>query len=82
MTKKEADEIQQLIARDKHEVKQLNAWRNKLALVEQDDDEHTLDRFKAWKEKTYCDKMIASIENQLKAYANIVANMKKAMKAY
>lgn len=80
MTKKEADEIQQLIARDKHEVKQLNAWRNKLNQVEADDSEHILDRFKAWKEKTYCDKMIASIENQLAAYANIVTNIQKAAK--
>ena len=65
MTNKEADQIKQLIARDKHEVKQLNAWRNKLLLIEQDDNEHTLDQFKAYKERTYCDKMIASIEAQL-----------------
>lgn len=80
MTNKELDEIQQLIARDKHEVKQMNAWRNKLSQVEHDNEEHILDRFKAWKEKTHCEKMIASIENQLAAYANIVANMKKAAK--
>lgn len=80
MNKQELDEIQQLIARDKHEVKQYNAWRNVLARVEADKAEHDLDRFKAWKEKMHCDKMIASIENQLAAYANIVSNMKKAVK--
>jgi hypothetical protein len=81
MTNKELDEIKQLIARDKHEVKQLNAWRNKLLIVENDESEHMLDRFKAWKERTYCDKMAASIDAQLLAYANIVNNMKKSMKA-
>jgi len=80
MTNKEADEIKQLIARDKFEVKQLNAWKNRLVVVENDDTEHVLDRYKAWKEKTYCDKMIASIENQLIAYANIVNNIKNAAK--
>ena len=78
MTNKEADEIKQLIARDKFEVKQYNTWKNRLLLVENDATEHMLDRFKAWKEKTHCDKMIASIENQLIAYANIVNNIKKA----
>jgi len=80
MNKQEADQIQQLIARDKHEVKQLNAWKSKLARVESNEEEHDLDRFKAYKEKTYCEKMIASIENQLIAYANIVSNIKKAAK--
>ena len=80
MNKQEADQIQQLIARDKHEVKQLNAWKGKLSRVEADETEHDLDRFKAYKEKTYCEKMIASIENQLIAYANIVNNIKKAAK--
>jgi len=58
MNKQEADQIQQLIARDKHEVKQLNAWKGKLSRVEADETEHDLDRFKAYKEKTYCEKMI------------------------
>lgn len=80
MTKEESDQIQQLIASDKHEVKQLNAWKNKLLQVEINEEEHLLDRFKAWKERNHCDKMIVSIENQLVAYANIVNNIKKAAK--
>jgi len=80
MTNEEKEEMKALIARDKHYVKQLTAWRNKLVQVENDNEEHTLDQFKAFKEKVYCDNMIASINAQLGAYVNIVANIEKAQK--
>jgi len=80
MTNEEATQMQELINRDKNLVKQLTNWRNSLNQVLIDDKEHILDQFKAFKEITWCDNMIASINAQLGAYANILNNMKKSIK--
>lgn len=80
MTKEEATQMQELIKRDKQEVKDLKEWSVILKRVETDEEEHLLDRFKAYKERVYCDNMITAKEAQLFAYANILKNMQNALK--